>query len=188
MRLAPTILGLGLLIAGAWLSLYGARMIPYDVQKVEEGVLIQSTKFSLAESHVIEVRLDAGVTAVAKSTVTIPVVNEPGDVSIYVLDSSNFEKWQRRDKNVQFLASLRRDGDFNFTFSTKRDGTYHIVFDNSHSVYRKLVAFEAGYSRVVTVTEQRKDMTLNYSGAGIVIAGVAVGVYGVRKDAPLTWV
>ncbi len=189
LRARPAILGIAVLTAGILLVLFGGQTIIKDVYTIRTEELVNITVEVDDNSYwSVDRRISRTSTVVGKGTVTASLTRAPSDISFFVLDSTNFEKWRQRQSGGYYMVKMIQVEDkFTFNFSVSRNDTYHFVFDNYYSTVKKSVGIQVSNSYGTIEKQAVLDRTLNYAGIAVVGLGAVLAIYGFAMPPELVW-
>lgn len=180
-----TFLAGALLVAvGIFLAYPGSQLLTVEVPRTVTEVLFPRSIVLVADYYERSGRLDGLARVTGSVQVTSAGTGERSDVSFYVMDNSNYQRWLKRE-STQFLYQRVRQGDFNFSFTTDHDDEYHFVFDNSYSPLKKNVTYESQIERVVLGKEP--DVRVRYAAMTILGVGAVVAALGFLRRTVVPW-
>ncbi len=188
MRAGPFFGGIVIIALGLLLLLFGTQIITIDVPHTETKTLFDTSTLTVGDTYQKSAELAANLTVRCSGSVKIPSSNESGDISFYVMDRGNFEKWHAGDRTVDFMVQKPTISKIDVSFITAHADTYYFVFDNTYSpLFKKEVTFTASFEYTTIQHETREDRTLNNYGYPIAIVGAILMIYGLIRKPEVRW-
>ena len=188
MRAQPFFLGIAILALGLLLVFFGTQTVTIDVPKTQTEVLFDRSTLTVGDVAHRSAELNENLTVICSGIVRIPSSNDSGDISFYVMNSADFQKWESGDRNIDFIVQRLRVDRIEASFVTSQKDTYYFVFDNSHStLFKKEVTFSAYYEFTSMEHQTLEDRTFNTYGYPLIIVGAVVAVYGLVRKHEVRW-
>ncbi|MGQ9542862.1 MAG: hypothetical protein ACUVTM_02055 [Candidatus Bathyarchaeia archaeon] len=189
MRALPMFGGLAMVILGLLMINFGVYTYTVEVPRVETRVVFDHLKIQqIGDFAVREVELQSKWTVYLEGKVNIPSSVEKGEITVFVMNSSEYQKWMGGEKDIKYIIKEDRVSNFNSTMVVERGGVYHIILDNRYDpTYKKDVTITVRYAFEAKVPESREERILTLAGYPIVVLGVIGFIYGLIRRPEVRW-
>jgi hypothetical protein len=184
MNAANLFTGIAVLIVGMVLFLAGSQLIVVPSTQVQVIELFHNETFAVSDVWERSVQLDEGVTVNGTVAVSSALTGAPSEVSMFVADDPNYQKWVAHSSPTYAFQKDVSDGQ-GFSFTVPRAGLYHFVFDNTDSPVKKKGMLTADLEKQVTINVP--DKRIPYLAYGVLVTGCLVTAVGVLRKAPIRW-
>ena len=184
MNAANFFTGIVLLILGAFLFFAGPQLVLVPSTQVQVIGLFHDEAFVVGDLWERSVQLDGGVTVNGTIAVNSALTGEPSEVSMFVVDDANYQKWVAHGSPTYVFQRDISNGQ-SYSFTVPRTGLYHFAFDNTSSPVKKKVTLTADIERQVTVNVP--DNRITYVAYGLLGIGCLVTAVGVLRRTQVPW-
>lgn len=184
MNAANFFTGIALLILGAFLFFAGPQLILVPSTQIQTTNLFHNEAFVVADLWERSMQLDQGVIVNGTIAVSSALTGEPSEVSLFVADDANYQKWVTHSSPTYVFQRDISNGQ-RFSFTVPQAGSYHFIFDNTDSPVKKKVTLTADLEKQVIVNVP--DERITYVAYGLVAIGGLVTVVGVLRRTQVPW-
>jgi hypothetical protein len=184
MNAANLFTGIAIIMVGVVLFFAGSHLIVVPSPQVQVIGLFHDETFAVSDVWERSVQLDEGVMVNGTVAVSSALTGGPSEISMFVADDANYQKWVAHDSPTYAFQKDVSDGQ-GFSFIVPRTGLYHFVFDNTNSPVKKNGMLTADLEKQVTTNVP--DSRVPYVAFGILAIGCLVTVVGVLRKAPIRW-
>lgn len=176
--------GVAIMIAGALLLFAGPQLIMVPSTQTQVVGLYHDEAFVVGDLWERSVQLDEGVLVNGTVAVSSALTGELSQVSVLVMDDTNYQKWVAHGSPTYLLQKDISNGGA-FLFTVPRTGLYHFIFDNTSSPVKKNVKMTASLQRQITVN--MPDERVRYVAYGLLGIGAVVTAVGVMRKTEIPW-
>jgi len=184
MNTANFFTGIAVIIVGVVLLSAGSQLIVVPSTQVQVVELFRDETFAVSDVWERSVQLDQGVTVNGTVAVSSALTGAPSDISMFVADDTNYQKWVAHSSTTYAFQKDVSDGQ-GFSFNVPRTGLYHFVLDNTNSPVKKKGTLTADLEKQFTVNVP--DSRIPYLAYGVLAIGFLVTAVGVLRKAPVRW-
>ena len=176
--------GIAVILIGVCIFFAGPQLILVPSTQVQVTELFHGETLAVSEVGERSAQIDEGVTVNGTVVVSSALTGGPSDVSMFVADDANYQKWVTGGSPTYAFQKDVSSGQ-NFSFTVPGTGLYHFVFDNRNAPVKKKVTMTADLQKQVTIS--MPDKRIPYVAYGIVAVGSLITVVGVLRKAPVRW-
>jgi len=182
--LKPTIAGIGLILLGTLMIMYGAHYITIQDQEVRRTEVEPHVELLVGDVKERAFQLPADVKVTGTLRVLEAPTNRSSSILFMVMDAENYQRWVS-GQDATFLLSNEMEGQSEYAFELEKAGLVYFVFDNRAALFKKYVTFSVAYEQ--TITTSLPDPRATYAAWGVLVFGVSVLVYGLVRRPPIPW-